>query len=68
MILQGMWLLHLRRLARIDGGLQGMFRTVETQPLPERLELVVDALEEHAAMTPKFAAPIAPARRTAPTS
>ena len=57
-----------RRLAMIDGGLQGIFRTVEAQPLPERLELVVDALEEHAAMTPKFAPPLGVARKTAPTS
>jgi hypothetical protein len=56
-----------RRLALIEGGLQGMFRTVQGQPVPERLELVVDALEEHEAMT-KFAAASAPSRRkTAPT-
>ncbi|THD78867.1 MAG: hypothetical protein E7812_10880 [Phenylobacterium sp.] len=57
-----------RRLARIDGGLQGLFRTVEAQPLPERLELVVDALEEHAAMTPKFAPPLGATRKPAPTT
>ena len=56
-----------RRLAMIDGGLQGMFRTVEAQPLPERLELVVDALEEHAAMTPKFAPAVASARKAKET-
>lgn len=51
-----------RRLTMIDGGLKGMFRTVEGQPVPERLELVVDALEEHEAMT-KFAEASAAAHR-----
>jgi hypothetical protein len=50
-----------RRLALIEGGLQGMFRTVQGQPVPERLELVVDALEEHAAMA-KLTPPPSPAR------
>lgn len=40
-----------RKLALIDGGLQGMFRTVAGQGVPDRLELVVDALAEHEAMT-----------------
>jgi hypothetical protein len=42
-----------RRLALIDGGLKGMFRTVEGQPLPDHLELVVEALEEGEALRPK---------------
>ncbi|MDB5476821.1 MAG: hypothetical protein JWP49_2332 [Phenylobacterium sp.] len=45
-----------RRLALIDGGLQGLFRTVATQPVPEHLELVVEALEEHAEITAEVAA------------
>jgi hypothetical protein len=53
-----------RRLAMIEGGLKGMFRTVQGQPVPDRLELVVDALEEHEAMT-KFAEASARARRKA---
>ncbi|MDE2486045.1 MAG: hypothetical protein KGO51_01490 [Alphaproteobacteria bacterium] len=48
-----------RRLAAIDGDLQGLFRTVEAQPVPERLELVVEALAEGEALSPK------PARRRA---
>jgi hypothetical protein len=51
-----------RRLALIDGGLKGMFRTVEGQGVPDRLELVVDALEEHDDMT-RFAEASAAARR-----
>jgi hypothetical protein len=57
-----------RRLALIEGGLQGLFRSVQGQPLPERLELVVDALEEHEAMS-KIAPPIRGlSRKTAPIS
>jgi hypothetical protein len=40
-----------RKLALIEGRLQGMFRTVEAQPVPDRLDLVVEALEEHAEIT-----------------
>lgn len=46
-----------RRLAALESGLQGLFRSVEAQPVPDRLELVVDALEEPAAVTPKAARP-----------
>lgn len=53
-----------RKLALIDGGLQGMFRTVETQPVPDRLALVVDALEEHDEITAMVAGK---RRKTAPT-
>jgi hypothetical protein len=45
-----------RRLGLIDDGLQGMFHTVATQPVPERLELVVEALEEHAEIVAEVAA------------
>lgn len=53
-----------RRLAAIEGGLKGLFRRVEAQPVPERLGLVVEALEEHEAMA-KFAQASAPSRREA---
>ncbi|HEX3701116.1 MAG TPA: hypothetical protein VHV27_10640 [Phenylobacterium sp.] len=55
-----------RRLALIEGGLQGMFRAVARQPLPDHLELVVDALEEHVEMSSKFVEPTAAGRKTAP--
>ena len=55
-----------RKLALIEGGLQGMFRGVQSQPVPERFELVVDALEEHEAMARIAAAAAAAARRTEP--
>jgi len=51
-----------RKLALIEGGLQGLFRNVERQGVTDRLELVVDALEEHEAMTRIAAA--AAARKT----
>ena len=51
-----------RKLALIDGGLQGMFRTVEAQGIPDRLNLVVDALEEHAEISAEVAKS-APRRR-----
>lgn len=58
-----------RRLATIEGGLQGLFRSVEAQPVPDRLELVVDALEEQRAVTPKVRRPVTrPRRKTAPAS
>jgi len=53
-----------RKLALIDGGLQGMFGAVAGQPVPDRLELVVDALEEHAEITAEVAAR---RRKSAPT-
>jgi hypothetical protein len=42
-----------RRLALIEGGLKGMFHTVEAQGVPDRLELVVDALAEGEELAPK---------------
>jgi hypothetical protein len=54
-----------RRLAVIDGGLQGLFRTVAVQPVPDHLALVVDALEEHAEITAMVARP---RRKTASAS
>jgi hypothetical protein len=53
---------HRRRLAQIEGRLRGQFRSVESQPLPERLELVVDALEESMSDA-RTAAPAATGRR-----
>jgi hypothetical protein len=44
---------HRRRLALVEGGLQGMFRTVEAQGVPDRLQLVVEALEEGEALRPR---------------
>lgn len=41
---------HARRVARVDTHVRGMFRAVELQPVPERLAVVVDALEEHDAI------------------
>jgi hypothetical protein len=37
-----------RRLALMDERVRGQFRSVESQPVPERFDLVVDALEESA--------------------
>ena len=54
-----------RRLAAIDGGLKGMFRTVEGQPVPERLELVVETLSEQEAITARLPQPAGRARRKA---
>lgn len=47
-----------RRLAALDAGLAGMFRAVQAEPVPGRLELVVEALEERDAMAAPAAAPI----------
>jgi hypothetical protein len=58
-----------RRLSVIEGGLQGLFHAIESQPLPDRLELAVDALEEHEDMTAKTAAaPPRGRRKIAPAS
>lgn len=40
-----------RRATALDGDLQTMFRQVEARGVPARLALVVDALEEHDALT-----------------
>lgn len=42
-----------RRLAALDAELRGLFRTVEGRRVPERLALVVEALEEAQAMQPR---------------
>ena len=43
---------HARRVAAMEGHLKGMFRTLETKPVPERLALVVEALEEGEELAP----------------
>lgn len=40
-----------RRARALDGDLQDMFRQVEARGVPARLALVVDALEEHDALS-----------------
>ena len=40
-----------RRASALDGDLQAMFRQVEARGVPARLALVVDALEEHDALS-----------------
>lgn len=42
-----------RKLDAVEGRLQGVFRSVAAQPVPARLELVVEALEEQAAIAQK---------------
>ena len=39
-----------RRHAALDAGLKGMFHGLEERPTPERLSLVMEALEEAEAM------------------
>lgn len=40
-----------RRASALESDLQGMFRQVEARGVPARLALVVDALEEHEAVS-----------------
>ncbi|WP_309087189.1 hypothetical protein [Phenylobacterium sp.] len=47
-----------RRLAALEGDLRDLYRDVEGRPIPDRLALVVEALEEAEALKP------APASRT----
>lgn len=56
-----------RRLSAIDGGLQGLFEVVAAQPLPERLELVVDTLAEQMVAEKPGEAILPAGRETAPT-
>jgi hypothetical protein len=42
-----------RREAAVEGELKGLYRTVAGRPVPERLALVVEALEEAEAMAPR---------------
>ena len=56
-----------RRLNAIEGGLQGLFGAVAAQPVPERLELVVDTLAEHMVPEKPGEAIVPVARKAAPT-
>ena len=54
--------------AQLDSELKGLFRQVERRGVPERLALVVDALEEQDALAPPSEpAKAAPTRTGAPT-
>jgi uncharacterized iron-regulated membrane protein len=37
---------HARRVTHMETQLQGMYRTMEAKPIPQRLAMVVDALQE----------------------
>lgn len=37
---------HAKRVAAMDDQLQGLYRTMEAKPVPSRLAMVVEALEE----------------------
>jgi hypothetical protein len=41
---------HSRRALALEGRVRGLYRHLEVQPTPERLALVVDALEERDAI------------------
>lgn len=51
---------HARRVAAMDGQLKGLYRTLQAKPLPARLAMVVEALEEGEEL-----APVAPGKRAA---
>jgi hypothetical protein len=55
---------HARRVAAMEGQLQGLYRTLETKPVPARLAMVVEALEEGEELAP---APLVSAKLGAPT-
>lgn len=50
-----------RRMAALEGDLRNLYRDVEGRPIPDRLALVVEALEEAEALKP--AAAVAPTTR-----
>lgn len=52
-----------QRLAAVDAELQTMFRSIEATPAPDRLTLVVEALDEAEAMNGVVAAKPAPKSR-----
>lgn len=56
-----------RRLAALEGDLRNLYRDVEGRPIPERLALVVDALEEAEALKPAKPAAAPAKRRVAAT-
>lgn len=41
---------HARKTAAIEAGLKGLYSEIERQPVPPRLSLVADALEEGEAL------------------
>jgi hypothetical protein len=41
---------HAKRVTLLNRDVRGLYRSVEVQPMPDRLKLVVDALEEHDAI------------------
>lgn len=41
---------HVRRATVLENRVRGLYRDVELQPTPDRLTLVVEALEEHDAI------------------
>ncbi|RAK56811.1 hypothetical protein [Phenylobacterium deserti] len=47
---------HARKVAAMEADLRGMFHDIESSPVPNRLTMVVDALEEGEALTPARAA------------
>ena len=51
-----------RRMAALQRDLRGLYHGVEAQPVPERLAMVVDALEEGEALQPRNAGMPAKAR------
>jgi hypothetical protein len=56
---------HARRVAAMEHQLQDMYQTIEANPVPSRLSLVVEALEEGQELAP--AAP-KPGKIVTPTS
>lgn len=54
-----------RRVANVDVHVRDMFRSVELTPMPDRLALVVDALEDHDAIAAAAATGRQPVRRRA---
>jgi hypothetical protein len=49
---------HARRVAAMESDLQGLYQSLESLPIPSRLTMVVDALEEGEALAgPRTRAP-----------
>ncbi len=46
----------IEKVAAMEADLRGMFHDIEATPVPNRLTMVVDALEEGEALTPTRAA------------
>ena len=54
-----------RKLAAAEGEMRGLYRKMEAEPVPERLLLVVEALEEAEAMQGKTRTKTKAGRKTA---